>query len=494
MNSLWARYLAGDPALAPLLPWPWPEVPWEAVRQARATYPIDRATLVQALLQQNAPFLSTDPTLEASILALREESTFTVTTGQQLGWLTGPLYTIVKALHALQLSQTLHHLWGGKIRVVPVFWLASEDHDAEEVREVALSWSRRLRYEGTFAGPVGRHRIEAAFPPEAYDLALQPFWKEGQTWEGAFRAAMQHLFHGTGLIWLSGDDPTLKALATPLWLQEIQAKLTTASHALSASFLKKEKMRPRLAPRPINLFWLSDAERRYPTLSEESELLRIAHQQPERLSPNVLLRPLYQEYLLPNLAYVAGPAEVAYWIELTPVFQAFGVPMPVVYPRGHLRILPSEPPSLPSGLSWKDIWNLPQSRLRTLLAELWGQSHLEKAQSWASRYRPPWEELRGAPFLAQAAKYLRYSWQRWETTLRRAALRAAYREYYQAIQAVLTYRQQTEPEGQLQERTLNLHAFAPQHPQKWVQSLRKETRFEPGQWAYWHLSPTSDLP
>lgn len=488
MHRLWARYVAGDPALYPLVAWPWPEIPWKAVLRSRAAFPTPRAALVEALRQQNEPFLVRDPALRQALEALLEPATFTVTTGQQLGWLTGPLYTLVKAAHTVQLARELSRTLGPPYRVVPVFWLASEDHDAEEVRTAEIAWGRVLRYEGAFAGPVGRHRIEAAFPPEASGLALQRYWQVGQRWEAAFREAMQSLFAGTGLVWCSGDDPALKVLASPLWIAEIQHQHSYQAHAIAASSLRELGEVPRLRAQTVNLFWLSDTERRYPAPDELPDFLAAAHLHPERLSPNVLLRPIYQEWLLPNLAYVSGPGEVAYWLELRPVFEAFGVPMPVLYPRGHLRVLPVPPPGLPEGLSWEGVWQLSQNRLRALLAEWWGREELQAILAWADAHRPPVEHLSEKPFLRSAQQSFLRFWEGWRQQLRRATLRAAQARYQSAIEAVLRYRASIEPEGRLQERSLNVHAFAPQDPTQWVQRLLKEVTLQPGRWTLWQTT------
>ncbi len=494
MVSLWARYVAGDPSLAPLRPWPWPDPPWEAVIQARASFPTDREALVRALYQQNTSLLAEDPALQAAIQRLRAPTTFTVTTGQQLGWLTGPLYTLIKALHAVQLAQALEKHFAGRYAFVPVFWLASEDHDAEEVRTISLSWQRQLSYGGTFTGPVGRHRILPAFPPEAADLPLQRFWAPGQTWEMAFRSAMQSLFQGTGLVWLSGDDPLLKNLAAPLWQKEIEQAPTQAAHALAQAYLHTLGERARLHAQPCNLFWLSDTERRYPTPEERTQLLRAAHLTPERLSPNVLLRPLYQELVLPNVAYVAGPTELAYWLELTPVFEAFAVPMPVLYPRGHLRISWLDPPPLPPGIQPSDLWNYPLSRLRGFLAERWSPTEAESLLAWWRQHTPPLEVLEEKPFLRRPVERFRQFWQKWGAELRRAAQKAAYHAHRPAIEAALAYRQTLEPESYLQERTLNLHAFAPRDPLGWMQRLRTEVGLQPGRWTFWHMGPILPSP
>jgi bacillithiol synthase len=131
----------------------------------RSLYPIDRKALSAALHVQNAPYISRDSALAESLSLLERDTTYTITTGQQVGWLTGPLYTIYKAVSAIQLARQVEADLGPPYRVVPIFWMASEDHDAEEVRWMATHWERVWRYAGHFQGPVGRHRIEKAFPP-----------------------------------------------------------------------------------------------------------------------------------------------------------------------------------------------------------------------------------------------------------------------------------------------------------------------------------------
>jgi|GEM_PF-1222659 len=484
-----ARYMAGDPALAPLVAWDWRQPPWETILEIRKSFPIDRSTLVEALRRQNAPFLPDDAALQENIEALQAPHTFTITTGQQPGWLTGPLYTVVKAAHTLLLAQQLNRAFAGRYRFVPVFWIAAEDHDAEEVRSVALSWTETLRYEGRFCGAVGRHRIEPAFPQRAYDLALQQYWTVGKPWEMAFRESMQALFQGTGLVWLSPDDPALKTLVAPLWVREIKERLTGHAHALATQYLASIGERPLLHPRPVNLFWLSDTERRYPTPSEEEALLQAAYQTPERLSPNVLLRPLMQEFILPNIAYVAGPGEVAYWLELLPVFEAFGVPMPVVYPRKRVRVITEPVPPLPEGLSVEQLWSLSQARLRTLLAESWGAALVKEAIAWWQRHRPPIEELLQKPGFASSGRQLLRLWQQAGQSIRRAALRQALHKYAPQIDAILRFRSRIEPEGRSQERTLNIHAFAPQAPAQWVQDFIHHMANTPSEMV--HIMPTA---
>ncbi|MCX7606038.1 MAG: bacillithiol biosynthesis cysteine-adding enzyme BshC, partial [Bacteroidia bacterium] len=215
---------------------------------------------------------------------------------------------------------------------------------------------------------------------------------------------------------------------------------------------------------------------------EYRALLEAAYTTPERLSPNVLLRPLYQEWLFPSVAYVAGPAEVAYWLELGPVFEAFGIPMPVIYPRGHVRVLPPLCPPLPEGMDWSIVFSLSQGALRRQLAFLWGREEVEKAREWWERNRPPFEELQERPFLAQAVRHFSRVWQQWGRLLHEKSVKAAYHRYQKQVDKILTFRAAVEPEGRLQERSLNIHAFSSEAPREWIRNFLRQAELRPAQW------------
>ncbi len=476
----WAKGILEAEWAQGLRVWPWPAIEWNAVLNRRRLYPIDRKALLSALYAQNRPYLAADPTLSESLSLLAQDTTYTVTTGQQVGWLTGPLYTIYKAVSTIQLARLVEAHLGPPYRVVPVFWMASEDHDAEEVRWIATRWGKVWHYQGHFQGPVGRHRIEKAFPPEVANLALQAFYEPGQRWEEAFRAALYALFHGTGLVVLSPDDPVLKSLATGLWITELTKHPTLPAHAQAAAHLKAHHQKPRLHPHPINLFWLSDTERRYILPTEKTEALKAAHTQPHRLSPNVLLRPLYQERILPNLAYVAGPAEMRYWLELRWVFERFEVLYPVVWPRFSLRLL-SEPPVPLSEAEIESLFT-PHTSWRRLLVERWEAATLA---TWPQKLAQLTPDLSLLSDLPEAQRILRHYWQKALPQLRKALYRHLYQKYHPTLTQLTHWQKQVEPPPYLQERFLNIHSLASDLPnlQAWVRKLL-EYPARPGYWNH----------
>ena len=480
MSGEWSKALLEAPWAVGLRGWPWPVLAWKDIVHRRSLYATDRKALCAALHAQNAPYISSDPALAVSLSLLERDTTYTITTGQQVGWLTGPLYTIYKAVSAIQLARQVEAELGPPYRVVPVFWMASEDHDAEEVRWMATHWEKVWRYAGHFQGPVGRHRIEKAFPPGVEDLALQAFYLPGERWEEAFRGALYALFQGTGLVIISPDDPLLKSLAADLWITELTRQATLQGHARAAAHLHAHRQKPRLHPRPINLFWLSDTERCYILPAERAHALKAAHTQPHQLSPNALLRPLYQERILPNLAYVAGPAELRYWLELRWVFEAFEVFLPVVWPRFSLRLLSAPPISLTEA----EIALLftPNSAWRRLFVEKWEADTLSAWQAKVAQLNPAWELLAE---LSEALPPMRYYWQKALRHFRQALYRRLLQKHDTTLARLTTWQRQVEPFPKVQERFLNIHALASDMPtlRRWVQWLLGAS-FAAGAWNY----------
>ncbi len=486
MANLWAAYLAGEAWLGPLVSWPWGRVDWRAIARERALYPVDRRALVDVLSRQSAPYSVSDTALSESLRLLEAETTYVVVTGQQVGWLTGPLYTIYKAVSVIQAARFIEAQLGSPYRVVPVFWMASEDHDAAEVNWIALGWQQRLVYQGTFQGPVGRHRIVPAFPPQVEGLALQTYYEVGQQWEEAFRAALYALFRGTGLVILSPDDAQLKALAQDVWEKELREGVAVTAHAQAAAYLRSQQVRPRLNPQPVNLFWLSDQERVYIRPEERQAALQAAYQDPARLSPNVLLRPVFQERILPSLAYVAGPAELAYWLELRPVFERFDVFFPVLWPRLRGRVVDNVPEALEPFLD--ELFERPWGTWVQQLIQTWEASAIAELADRLALHRPAWEAFADMP---QAQATLRRLWLRWTQVARHELYQRLRRKHTATLEALRLWRFSIEPEGQQQERVLTIHAIT-SDPAGWIRTLLSAPH-RPGQWHLFRVKGAAFL-
>ncbi len=357
-SGLLTDYIAQKPALGPFYHrWPALENFAAQIEERKAAYtPEARQRLVGALRAQYAAG-EVPPAVAANIDLLEKDTTFTVTTGHQLNLLTGPLYFVYKIVSALKLSRELKAAYP-QYDFVPVYWMATEDHDFAEINHFSLfgktySWDAA----GT-GGPVGRlplaglaEQLLSQLPPGVPAL-FRDAYAGAPTLAAATQRLADGLFGQYGLVTLDADRPALKQAFIPVLEQEIQHQASNAAVQATNARLTAAGYRPQVYSRPLNLFFITDQglrERLEPDASgadcvevtvrntarchSQEELLALARQQPERFSPNVVLRPLYQEILLPNLAYIGGGAEVAYWFQLKDVFAAFGVPFPIVLPR-----------------------------------------------------------------------------------------------------------------------------------------------------------------
>lgn len=347
-----------------------------AAAERAAAYPRDRDHLADVLLDQNERWECTEAT-RAHIEMLRDPEAVAVVTGQQVGLFGGPLYTIYKTMTALRLAEEMVEETGRP--VVPIFWVEGEDHDLEEINHARLLHRNELvavRYEGHTLpdggnlGAVGRlplteqinaviTQIDEVLPPSDFKPAVmervRAAYQPGRTLEDAFVHFVQALFPETGLVFLNPDDARLKRLVQPLFQREIEDYATPYQRIETVSNTLTERFHAQVKARPTNLFWLED-DGRYPidaddgtftlrgtdrTFSEE-ELLARLDETPERFSPNVILRPLMQDMLVPTMAYVAGPSEIAYFAQYKGVYEWAGIPMPIIYPRASVSLVESK--------------------------------------------------------------------------------------------------------------------------------------------------------
>ncbi len=332
-----------------------------AAAQSRAFAPEHRAVLVSALRKQYAG-IDTDGAVDRALERLADERCLTVTTGHQLCLFTGPLYFPLKIMNVIRLAAELEEEL--KRPVVPVFWMATEDHDRPEV-DHAWFGEAHLRWPGESSGPVGRMPLQgiSAVLREACDRLgegeqaermkslLRDSYTEGRTLAEATRRFVHALFGRFGLIALDGDDRALKELFVPVMREELLHAITERTVRYADERLA-ERYKVQAHARPVNLFHLRPGHRARieriaqgfgvleggPVFSAE-ELLLDLEVRPQDYSPNVLLRPVYQETVLPNIAYVGGGGELAYWMQLKWLFQAVQVPMPVVLLRTSMATL-----------------------------------------------------------------------------------------------------------------------------------------------------------
>lgn len=319
-----------------------------------------RQTLVKRLSAQYAAINSSTEAGRAvnnNIEKLGDSNTFTIVTGHQLNILTGPLYFIYKIVSTINLSRQLADAYPEK-SFVPVYWMATEDHDFEEINYIN-QFGGRLKWDRKFGGPVGRFstdgleavisELEEHLGPGTNNQELIEIFKKAylthDTLAEATRYLVHELFGAYGLVCLDGDDQELKTLMIPFFEKELLEEASLAPVQELTEKLEELHFK-QVQPRAINLFYILDGVReriesrngRWEVLNteisfDEEDLKQELHLHPERFSPNVVLRPLYQEVILPNLAYIGGGGELAYWFQLKKLFTKADVPFPMLVLR-----------------------------------------------------------------------------------------------------------------------------------------------------------------
>jgi bacillithiol biosynthesis cysteine-adding enzyme BshC len=331
----------------------------------------DREIVCNVLAEQNRAFGCGEVTL-GNIERLRRPETFAVVTGQQVGLFSGPVFTLYKALTTVKLAQYLNEQG---IPSVPVFWLATEDHDLEEVAETFTfdEEYRLLRLHDAGARPsaksqvgVVRHteavtaaidQLEAALPPgESRTRLVQDLrdcYKPGATWGESFGKFLTRLFSKWGVILLDPMDQALHRLSAGVYRRAFQgaAALRKGLIDRSRDLVKSGYHAQVHIAEDSTLLFVNHHGDRVPLdqrgekffLGEQEiaadELESLARNRPLDFSPNVLLRPLVQDTLLPTITYVAGPSELAYWGQGQAIYHAFGRPQPVVFPRAAFTLV-----------------------------------------------------------------------------------------------------------------------------------------------------------
>lgn len=335
---------------------------------ARSTYPVDRAALVKVLTEQYSHLPPADA-VTTNLGLLSSENTFTVCTAHQPNLATGYLYFIYKILHAVSLAKQLKQLHP-KLDFVPVYYMGSEDNDLEELGTFRYADKKYVWEAESQTGAVGRMKtkslkplLEDLFkvlgpPGDAADELkemLVAAYLHHDTITAATRYLVHQLFGRFGVVVLDADDARLKKSFVDVMKDELlhstaeQLILNPAKSVFNIPG-SKEKDAPytlQAVPRNINLFYLKDnlreriertAEDNWVVVNTElswprEHLLQELDSFPERFSPNVILRPLYQETILPNVAFIGGGSEVAYWLELGEVFKKYEVFYPAVMLR-----------------------------------------------------------------------------------------------------------------------------------------------------------------
>lgn len=336
----------------------------------RKQYPIDRTTLVTVVERQYSG-LEMPAKVKENIQALANKNTFTVCTAHQPNLLTGYLYFIYKILHAVKLAEHLQSQHTAE-KFVPIFYMGTEDNDLDELGVFRYN-QQKFRWKTDQTGAVGRMNtsdlqplLQELYrqlgPPGDYAEQLTTIIKEAYEQQPTIAAATRHIVNALlgsyGVVVIDPDDADLKRTFLPILKQELLAPkaydlVKTPSESLNQQY------KAQAFARPINLFYLKDDLREriersgdtwkvvHSTITWDKQALTVEMEQyPERFSPNVILRGLFQEIILPNVAFIGGGSEVAYWMQLLPLFRHYQVFYPTLVLRQSLLWMPDESLSL----------------------------------------------------------------------------------------------------------------------------------------------------
>ncbi len=329
----------------------------------RKQYQVDRKLLVGVLKEQYKDLPDNALSLR-NINLLESENTFTVITAHQPVLFTGPLYYIIKIFSAINMAEQLKVVHPA-YDFVPVFISGGEDHDFDEVNKCKV-YSKTIEWQQDKGGSVGRMNLEGIdeaikaleeILSDKEDAQQAKQWirdayDNSHTYAEMTTRLVHSIFGKYGLVILNPDHKALKSAFAPMMRKELLEQNSAPLVQNAQSEIEALGYKSQAFARDINLFYLQDGSRERIELENgvykvvntalsftEKEILGELDNHPERFSPNVIMRPLYQETILPNLAYIGGGGELAYWIERKSQFESFGVFYPILIRRASAMLL-----------------------------------------------------------------------------------------------------------------------------------------------------------
>ncbi len=341
LPNLFRDYIQNSETLQPYYNAHYTTASIETLIQLQKHKNIDRNTLYTVLTKQYQD-ISLYPEQKQNLLALKNENTFTVTTGHQLCLFGGPWFVAYKILATVAYTRTLQNQ-SDKYKIVPIFWLASEDHDVAEIQTLYAD-REKIHYPTSYQGITGNlplynientleilfNTLDKGLYANHTNQLLSQCFTSNFTLSQAIRLFIQKLFGHLGILVLDAHVPELKAKFLPIAEKEIKENVTYKTVLKTIDELHASGYKTYANPNRVNLFYIYQNNLRE---KWNNDIHVINPNKPQHISPNVLLRPIYQELILPNIAYIGGPTEIAYWLQIKSTFEAFQVPFPVLVPR-----------------------------------------------------------------------------------------------------------------------------------------------------------------
>jgi len=462
-----------------------------------------RQTLVSVLQRQYASLEISELT-KVNIASLAHSNTFTITTGHQLNLFTGPLYFLYKIISTINLTKELK-LKYPDFNFVPIYWMATEDHDFEEINYFNFN-GKKFRWNREGGGPVGRFSTEGlkeVFEVFALELGsgtkaefIKKLFTETylnhDNLADATRFLANSLFGDYGLVILDADEAALKRQFIPYIKEELLNQTSYKKVIETTELLKDYEI--QVNPREINLFYLeNDLRERIifendsykinntTLIFSEQEILSNLEEFPEKFSPNVILRPLYQEVILPNLCYIGGGGELAYWLELKSFFDAVKVPFPILLLRNSVLLTTQKQTKKADklNLTWKNLF-LKQSELVNIKVQEFSEfpidlsiqkDHLKSQFHYLHLLAEKTDPSFSGAVKAQEAKQIKGL-----EHLEKRLLKAEKRKHNDALERITDLQNELFPNKGLQERQTNFSEFYLESGENLIKKLSAELK------------------
>ena len=365
-SKLMMDYLDADSSLSDFLEYENSIDGYRKIIANRNNISVNRSLLVERLKVQNSG-LELSELSQTNISKLKESNTFTITTGHQLNYFTGPLYYIYKTASIIKLCKELSVEFPDN-SFIPLFWMATEDHDFEEINNFKFN-GEEFSMSTSQKGAVGRMKlkdIEIEYEQFFSELGggkradylnklFTNTYQQHNNLADVTKYLVNELFGEYGIVIIDGDDVELKKIMIPVFKRELTEFTSNKNLDETNHKLKNLGYKAQVNQREINLFYLKDnfrerivfEDEKYKVLNSEisfgkEEIIEELENNPERFSPNAILRPLYEEQVLPNIAYVGGGGEIAYWFQLKQNFNDLGVSFPILVLRNSLMLINSD--------------------------------------------------------------------------------------------------------------------------------------------------------
>jgi len=457
-----------------------------------------REVLVTVLKNQYSKIPTSDLTKQ-NIETLANADTFTITTGHQLNLFSGPLYFLYKIISTINLTKELKTKYPSQ-NFVPIYWMATEDHDFDEINYFSFK-GKKFHWSRESTGPVGRlsteglddfleiFALEIGSSTNANTLKklFEDSYVKHDNLADATRYLANSLFGSSGLVILDADNPDLKRNFIPYIKDELLYQ--TSFKAVTETIEKLKDYSVQVNPREINLFYIENNLRERIILEHgiykvnhtkieftESEILALLESNPEKFSPNVIIRPLYQEVILPNLCYIGGGGEIAYWFELKSFFASAKVTFPILLLRNSV-LLATEKQNKKAdklNLKWSDLFSKQASLINRITQKLseFPIDFSQQKEALRKQFNALLELANHTDksFLgavkAQEAKQTKGL-----ETLEKRLLVAQKRKYNNELQRVIELQNELFPNQSLQERQANFSEFYLENGERLIPQL-----------------------